>query len=530
MKATRRSALALVALGLLAFASPAAAADRIYFGGNSSVSYANLDGSGGATLDTSGATTAEVRGIAIDPAAGKIYWAGSSGAGSRISVANIEGGGAKDLQIEGVTLKSPRGIAIDSAAGRLYWANYQGAPGEGIAFFDLDGSDRGYLDTTGATVANPKAVALDLTARRIYWSNENGKISYASLNGSGGEDVTTTGATSGVTASGVAIDPGANRIHWASNKGAIPYEAFISSAGLGGGGGADLATTVDDGSFPWGVAIDPSAGRIYWANTGAFGSFPPSIQSAPLAGGSAPKLNLTGAKTFGANNPALLKAPVGTEAPELTAGIAARPRFLICDKGKWAGDRPEAQLYRAPHSVSYQWVEDGQPVAGATRSDIGVDGRPGGDYACQVTATNAAGSTTQMSRVQFVCCPVTPKAKAARVALVKGGRAQLKLTCPAGVEPCAGRLHLESSRPPRRTARSSARRGPKIPNLPVIYGERSISIPGGDQQVVKVKLNRRAKSQLRKSKRHRLRALLDGRAVVSRTVLLKLAPKPRRGQ
>jgi hypothetical protein len=46
MRATSLSALGLTLLGLLALASPALAADRVYFGSNSTVSYANLDGSG----------------------------------------------------------------------------------------------------------------------------------------------------------------------------------------------------------------------------------------------------------------------------------------------------------------------------------------------------------------------------------------------------------------------------------------------------------------------------------------------------
>ena len=522
MKATRRSAWALVALGLLAFASPAAA-DRIYFG-SGGISYANLDGSGGDALDISGISVEVPYGIAIDPAAGRIYWASGSGPGSRISVANLDGSGGEKLPISGAPLNWPRGVAIDPAAGRIYWANYQGSATERIAYYDLDGSGGGLVDTTGATTNNPNGVALDIIGGRIYWSNENGKISYASLDGSGGGDVNTMGATSGVSASGVAIDRTANRVYWVSDKGFAPYAAYLSYADLGGSGGADVPTTLADGSFPWGVAIDPDAGRVYWANTTA-GLGTASISITSLAGGSSQDLNLEGAPSQGAKFPTLLKAPDATGAPKLNAQIALRPRFLTCDEGTWAGDLPEAQLYRAPHSFSYQWLKDGQPVPGATRSNIGVEGTPGGDYACQVTATNAGGSTTQTSRAQFVCCPVSPKAKGARVALVKGGRALLKLTCPTGSEPCTGRIHLETARPLRRLARSSARKGTNVAHLSAIYGERSISIPGGDQQVVKVKLGRRAISQLRKSKRHRLKATLDGRAVETRTVLLRLAKK-----
>jgi hypothetical protein len=511
---------AAMAVGL--FASPGAAADRVYFG-SGGISYANLDGTGGGELDTPGASSGAPYGMAIDPAAGKIYWASGSGAQSRISVANLDGGGGMDLPISGAPLNWPRGVALDLGAGRIYWANYQETATERIGYANLDGSGGGFLNTSGATASNPTGVAIDSIAGRIYWSNETGKISYASLDGSGGADINTTGATTGVTASGVAVDRATSRIYWVSNKGFIPYSAYLSYASLDGSGGADVPTTVADGAFPWGVAVDSEMGRVYWANTTA-GLGTASISFVAFGGGSSQDLNLDGAPSQAAKFPTLLKAPVGTGAPKLTAGISARPRFLICDQGSWASDMPEAQLYQAPHSFSYRWLRDGRPVPGATDSDIGVEG-PGGDYACQVTATNAAGSTTQTSRTQFVCCRPSPKAKAARVALVKGGKARLKLTCPAGTEPCAGRIHLESIRPPRRRAHSSAGKGPKLPNLPANYGERSISIPAGEKQVVNVRLSRGAKSRLRKSRRHQVRAGLDGSAVESRTVLLKLAKK-----
>ena len=82
------------------------------------------------------------------------------------------------------------------------------------------------------------------------------------------------------------------------------------------------------------------------------------------------------------------------------------------------------------------------------------------------------------------------------MALVKGGMAQLKLTCPAGSEPCAGRLHLESKRPPPQ----GAILGPQeteAPESAVIYGEKSFSVPAGSDKTVKVKLSKRAKSRLR---------------------------------
>lgn len=517
MKATRRAALTLVALGLLAFASPAAA-DRVYFTTGSGIVYADLDTGAAAKLEVTGASTIDATGIAFDPAAGKIYWSAGSGASSRIGSANLDGSGGANLSTSGAPTNKPTGIALDEAAGRLYWGNYEGVGGR-IAYAATNGSGGGEISTSGATAEKVTGIALDPADSRIYWTNDvNGPVSYAKLDGSGGGDVNVAGASIGPGFyKGAAIDPVSRRIFWAKYKGVSPYEPVVSSAALDESGGSDLSTPGAPGEFfDEGLAIDPIARRVYFANSGLSGG----IYYAALDGSGAHKLNISGVTVLGTRYPTLLKAPLGTEAPKMTAQIALRPRFLTCDEGTWAADLPQAQLYRAPRSFSYQWLRDGQPVPGATRSNIGVEGTSG-DFACQVTATNAGGSTTQTSKVQFVCCRPTPRAKGTRVALVRGGKALLRLTCPAGTEPCAGRIHLETARPPRR--------GMTAASASAIFGERSISIPSENTQVVKVKLSRGAKSKLHKSQRHRLKATLDGRPVEKRVVLLKLAPKRKRG-
>jgi len=514
---TRRPLIALLILAATLAAASPAAADRVYFASNG-ISFVGLDGSGGGQLNTAGASTAGPAGMAIDPAAGKIYWASGAGAQSRISVANLDGSGGTDLPITGAPLDSPYGVALDLAAGRIYWVNYQGTATERIGFAKLDGSGGGFLNTTGATASNPTGVALDPDVGRIYWSNENGKISYANLDGSGGADLNTTGATTGgIHAEGVAIDRAGGRIYWVTYGIAIPYPGYLSYARLDGSGGADVSTTIANGAFPWGVALDPGANRAYWANN-THGLGTPSISFTGLDGGSSHDLDLDGAPSQSARLPTLLKAPLGTGAPKLTAQIALRPRFLTCDEGTWAADMPEALLYRAPHSFSYRWLKDGQPIPGATRSDIGVEGTGGGDYVCQVTATNAGGSTTQTSRTQFVCCRQVPQtiAKAARVVWVKRGRARVRLGCPAGGTNCTGKVFLFPF---------IHRKGVMVAAAQAPIGREGFSITSGKRGVVAVRLDRFTKTRLRSSPHHRFRARLTGTGVEPRTVLLKLAKK-----
>ena len=93
----RRFGALLVTAGLLALASAPAAlgVNRVYWGngGNDTISYANLDGSGGGgELNISGATPSGPRGLAIDDTAMRIYWANQGN--DTISYANLDGSAA----------------------------------------------------------------------------------------------------------------------------------------------------------------------------------------------------------------------------------------------------------------------------------------------------------------------------------------------------------------------------------------------------------------------------------------------------
>lgn len=90
-------------------------------------------------------------------------------------------------------MEGPYGVAIDAAAGRVYWGNYDNGT---IGFANLDGSGGGLLNTAGATVDGPSGLAIDPLGGRIYWANAgNDTIVYASFVGGAQGQVETTGAT-----------------------------------------------------------------------------------------------------------------------------------------------------------------------------------------------------------------------------------------------------------------------------------------------------------------------------------------------
>lgn len=384
---------------VLLFAAPAHAADRIYwsnYDGNS-IAYANLNGDGGGgTVDTGGATVAGPMGLALDPSRGRIYWANWNGdAGTTISYADLDGGGGGDLDIQGATVAGPHGLAIDPSigpGGRLYWANYAD---NSIAYADLDGTGGGTgadLAIKKATVDGPRGITVDPVTGRLYWSNFSGgdgtTISFADLDGRRDGDLLHVGST-GEGPEGTAIDSVSGKIYW-SDYGAWTQLAY---ANVDGSDVLAFDGTPATQVGVHGVAIEPFTRRIYWANYGTN-----SISSASLAGGGGEDLDTSGASVNGPNLPALLEEPEAVGAPWVIGG--SEPGANLRCSESWRGDVLESLLYRAPSDIHYRWTLDGEIVADGDARKIDAAGE--GNYRCQVTARNAAGSTVVRSAAHRV--------------------------------------------------------------------------------------------------------------------------------
>src|SRR5688500_4872290 len=140
-----RGGVSLMGAVLLVLATAPAAfgADRAYWAnGNDTISYANLDGSGGGgQLNLSGATPSGPRGVAVDPVAGRIYWANQGN--DTISYANLDGsGGGGQLNPGTAPIVHPPGEAADPPRARNYWAHDGGNP---LAYAHLDRPCAGQL-------------------------------------------------------------------------------------------------------------------------------------------------------------------------------------------------------------------------------------------------------------------------------------------------------------------------------------------------------------------------------------------------
>ncbi len=393
-------ALAMGVAGWLA--SAAVASDSIYWSSYTSagaVLLGNLDGSGGHALFT-GESSPE--GVAIDSAAGKIYWADTgTGAGTgtatgtgAIRVANLDGTGARDL----FTGESqPSGVAIDPAAGLIYWADAVRGAGT-IRVGNLDGS--GAARTLFAGEDWPVGVAIDPAAGTIYWGSYNSYlIRVGNLDGTGARTLF-SGENSPTQ---LAIDPAAGKLYWTNE-----FLGNVRVGNLNGTGATSLYTGQGDVG---GLAIDPGAGKIYWTSTDKG-----TVRVGSLDG-TTPAQSLYTGQT----EPwmvALLRAPLGTGAPQVSGGGTVG-QTLTCSAGTWAADLLSGFLYRAPQSVSYQWTLGGTPIAGATTNSVLA--QTPGDYRCEDIATNAAGSTTQTSTPMTIAAGKLPppllgrKVNAARI-------------------------------------------------------------------------------------------------------------------
>lgn len=364
-------------------------ADRLYWAnaGNGTISFANVDGSGGGQLPIPSTALDVPVGVAIDTAKGRIYWANEGnelgGDPGSIFFANLDGSGPTRLLTGAATVANPAGVAIDPVTRRIYWANNGG---DTISFADLDGGGGGDLQTSGtATVATPAGVMVE-PGQRVYWTNTAigaEGLSFLSLNAPGGADFDTGSAPVGQPQA-LALDPTARKVYWVNVDGTISFADLLDP----GDGKLDIATSTV--GLPAGIALDPGAGKLYWSDDTGGGS----IASASLTGSAAAKLSTPGAVLNAPTFLALLRAPQG-QAPPAIGGGSQVGAVLSCSQGTWAADLTSAFLYRAPQTFAFQWSLNGADVPGAVAGSLRT--AAAGDYRCRVTASNAAGDTAQTS-------------------------------------------------------------------------------------------------------------------------------------
>lgn len=416
------ASIALAFVAVLASTTHAQATDTLYWsnygsgpGSFSSVSLANVDGSGGGEL-TSGLNAPE--GLAYDPVGNRLFVPTGFGAGRYILAINLDGSGASTFAAPGAPVEEPEGVVVDPTTRTIYWENTAG--NGSFAWAKLDGSAGGVLSTAGVTLDEACCrITIDPIRGRLYFVN-NGRIGYANLDNTGGGELNLTGSTVKPGGEGLAVDAAAGRLYFLGSNEA---GGGIGYANVNNGGGGDVPLGGAPMNAGWGLAFDPALSRLYWGNEGngeertdAFGF----VDLSGAGGG----ISIATAPVSHVEDPVVLKSPGGKAAPVVTRSAANRSA-LSCSQGEWNADSPGSFVYQSPRSFAYQWLSDGAPIANATANTFTAT--KAGSYACTVTATNQSGTGSQASsdvtvraaKVKLTVKPKRARAKAGGVATFK---------------------------------------------------------------------------------------------------------------
>lgn len=399
--------IALAFVALFAFASRAQAAETVYwdnYGGSpDSVSFANIDGTGGGTLNTGSQVVNNPEGMAYDTVTNRLFVASASG--NQLLAINLDGSGASPFTAPGAPIETPEGVAVDPATGTIYWENTKG---EGsIAWAKLDGSAGGVLSTAGVTLSSPCCrIALDPAAGRIYFINGS-KLAYVNVNNTGGGELSLTGSTLVPGGEGLAVDDAAGRVYFLDGS-------KIGYANTNGSGGGDVSLGSGVINGPWGLALDPSLNRLYWGNESNGKERANAIGFVGTDGLGGGGISVATAPVESPQDPVILKSPTGTGAPAITRSPKL-PAELTCSTGGWGADYPGSFVYQAPRSLAYQWTRNGAVLGSGPNV---ITATAPGSYACTVTATNQTGTASQGS--------AAVKVKAAKLKLSTKKKAHAK--------------------------------------------------------------------------------------------------------
>lgn len=206
------------------------AAGKMYWSdeGTDKIQRANLDGS---SVEEVLSQASELSGLALDFEGGKIYFCNRNP--GRISRADLIG---TNLEVLVISSPEPLGIALDLPASEMYWTD---PVSDIIQRANLDGSN---VQTVLGVRPDALFLALDLDAGKMYWTNSNlHKILSANLDGTNVQDVVTGLNT---PADIVVFD---EKLYWTDR-----FAGKIQRANLDGSNVEDLFTEI---TLPRGIAV-----------------------------------------------------------------------------------------------------------------------------------------------------------------------------------------------------------------------------------------------------------------------------------
>ena len=177
----------------------------------------------------------------------------------------------------------PDGIAVDVAAGHIYWTN-MGVPkvNDGsVERADLDGRNRTTIVPQGGTFT-PKQVQLESKSRKLYWCDREGmRVMRANLDGSNIETLVDTshgdprpGPDASRWCVGVAADPDGGKVYWTqkgpdnAGKGRLCRAGIDVPTGQTASNRADIEVLYDGLPEPIDLDLDLNNRVMYWTDRG----------------------------------------------------------------------------------------------------------------------------------------------------------------------------------------------------------------------------------------------------------------------
>lgn len=157
------------ALAFTALSAGSASAVRYTYwvnGGTDSIMRAEIGGGAPETIVADAGANA--CSLAIDRAAGRVYWALYDTSGE-IRSAKLDGTDGQTLNTGSATVSRTCGLALDPKQNRIWWSN--GIPGHELGWAALDGSAAGEYNTAGAPIYRPFGLASDPLTDEMFWSN-----------------------------------------------------------------------------------------------------------------------------------------------------------------------------------------------------------------------------------------------------------------------------------------------------------------------------------------------------------------------
>src|SRR5246127_2553336 len=197
----------------------------------------------------------------------------------RIHSMTPEGGDRKVIVTD---CRHPDGIAVDVAAGHIYWTNmgvFDLNDGS-IERVDIDGTNRKLIVPEGSTFS-PKQIQLDKKNGRLYWCDREGmRVMRSNLDGSQMETLVETGRGAADRRDqtrwcvGITIDPERKQIYWTQKGPDNGEQGRIFRAGVEIPKGETAANRSDIEVFfdhlpePIDLELDLKNRVLYWTDRG----------------------------------------------------------------------------------------------------------------------------------------------------------------------------------------------------------------------------------------------------------------------